>query len=117
MKEKPPKGYKWSSGKRLTKNQATARLENVWPEVWTQIRKAAQKREKQEWAIEKPEIHNAPRMRGIHLIDPEDGDHKETIKHARRRLVVPRKEPRNNARLRKLKRRVMHSTVSKNKAS
>ena len=45
LKEKPPKGYSWS-GERLTKIQATARPENVWPEVWTKIGKAAQKREK-----------------------------------------------------------------------
>ena len=41
LKEKPPKGRMWS-GWRLTKIQATTRPENVWPEVWTQIAKAAQ---------------------------------------------------------------------------
>ena len=35
-------------GRRLTKIQPTTRPENVWPEVWTRIVKAAQKREKQE---------------------------------------------------------------------
>ena len=40
-----PKGYMWS-GERLTKMQMTTRPDNVWPEVWTQIGKAAQKNEK-----------------------------------------------------------------------
>ena len=33
---------------------------------------AAQKKEKQEWTIEKPKIDNARRLRGICFIDPED---------------------------------------------
>ena len=49
LKEKPPKGYMWSGG-RLTKTQTTTRPDCVWPEVWTIIGKAAQNREKQEWA-------------------------------------------------------------------
>ena len=42
--------------------------------------KAAQKREKQEWANEEPKLDNARRMRGIYFIDPDDGEFKETIK-------------------------------------
>ena len=73
LKENTPKGYMWF-GERLTKNQATTRPENVWLEVWTQIGKAAQKREQQEWANEKPKLDNAQRLRGIYFIDPEDGE-------------------------------------------
>ena len=58
LKENSPKGYMWS-GRRLTKKQATTRPKHVWPGVWTQIGKAAQQREKQEWAIEKPKLDNA----------------------------------------------------------
>ena len=47
------------------------------------------KRQKQEWAIEKPELDNARRLRGIYFIDPEDGECKETVKNARRKLEVP----------------------------
>ena len=65
-KEKPPKGIR-GPGKRLTKIQATTRPENVWPEVWTKIGKAAQKREKQEWADEQPQLDNARRLRVIYL--------------------------------------------------
>ena len=79
LKEEPPKGKMWS-GWRLTKVQTTTRPDHVWPEVWTQITKAAQKREKQEWANEKPKIDNARRMRGIYFNDPEDEEFKETIK-------------------------------------
>ena len=35
------------------KIQATTRPENLWPEVWSKMGKAAQKEEKQEWANEK----------------------------------------------------------------
>ena len=57
-------GYVWSKG-RLTKNLATTRPENVWPEVRTKSGKAAQKKEKQEWANEKPKLDNARRLRSI----------------------------------------------------
>ena len=40
------------SGRRLIKIQTTTRPDHVWPEVWTKIGKAAQNREKQEWAKE-----------------------------------------------------------------
>ena len=50
--------------------------------------KSRSKREKQEWAIEKPKLNNARRLRGIYFIDPEDGENKETIKNARRKLEV-----------------------------
>ena len=55
----------------------------MWPEAWTQLGNAAQKNEKQEWANEKPELDGA---RGIHFIDPQDGECEETIKNARRKL-------------------------------
>ena len=57
-------------------------------EVWTKIGKAAQKREKQGWANEKPKLDNARKLRGIYFI-PEDGEYKETIKNARRKLGNP----------------------------
>ena len=70
LKEKTPKG---KNGVRET-DENSSRPENVWPEVWTKIGKAAQKREKQEWAIEKPKLDNAWRLRGIYFIDREDGE-------------------------------------------
>ena len=61
------------SGERLTKVQTTTGPDHVWPEAWTKIGQAAQKREKQEWANEKPELDNARRMRGTYFIDPRQG--------------------------------------------
>ena len=47
---------------------------------------------KQEWTVEKPTLDNARTLRGVHFIDPEDGEHKETVKNARKRLEV-RQQP------------------------
>ena len=44
--------------------------------------------EKQEWASQRPKLNNARKLRGIHCIDPEDGEYKETIKNARKKLEV-----------------------------
>ena len=45
----------------LTKIQTTTRPDHVWPEVWTEIKKAAQTGEKQEWENEQP----SSTMRGL----------------------------------------------------
>ena len=83
LKEKPPKGYMWS-GRRWTKIQTTTRPDYVWPEVRTKIGKAAQNREKQEWAKEKPKLGNARKLRGIYFIDPDDKEYSKFIKNARK---------------------------------
>ena len=75
--------------RRLTKIQTTTRPDHVWPKVWTQIGKAAQKREKQEWAKEKPELDNARELKGIYFIDPDDREYSEILKNARRKLERP----------------------------
>ena len=79
-----------------------------------QIGKATQKREKQQWAIEKIILE---RLRGIYFIDPEDGEDKETIEKTRKswkfqwmRQYRARKEQRNTSRVRKLKRNVVNPT-------
>ena len=41
---------------------------------------AAQRKEKQKWAIEKPKLDNNRRLRGIHFIDPADAEFKELLK-------------------------------------
>ena len=46
--------------------------------------KNAKLREKQKWAIEKPKLDDARRLRGIYFIDPEDKEYKETIRNARK---------------------------------
>ena len=60
----------------------------MWPEIWIGISKAAEKKEKEEWAVERPKLDNARKLRGISFIDLEDGEFKETIKNARKTLGV-----------------------------
>ena len=74
---------------RLTKRQATFRPDHLWPELWRGMARNAKLREKRKWAIEKPELDNARRLRGTYFIDPEDKEFKETIKNARRKLEIP----------------------------
>ena len=72
LNEKPFKEYMWSGG-RPTKIRATARPHHLWPEIWTCMSKADRKKQKREWAIEKPKLDNARMLRGFYFIDPEDG--------------------------------------------
>ena len=51
--------------------------------------KNAEQRKKHDWAIEKPKLDNARRLRGIYFIDLEDMEFKEIIKNARRNLETP----------------------------
>ena len=71
LEETHPDGYTWSGG-RLTKKQMTSRPDHSWPEIWKKMSEAAQRKEKQKWAIEKPKLDNAKRLRGIYFIDPAD---------------------------------------------
>ena len=41
---------------------------------------ASKRKEKQMWAIEKPKLDNAGRLRGIYFIDPADAEFNETFK-------------------------------------
>ena len=66
--------------------QATTRPDHLWPEICPERSKAAQRKEKQQWAIEKPKLHNARKMRGIYLNDPEDVEFIDTIQNARKKV-------------------------------
>ena len=88
LEEKPPNRYTWS-GERLTRKQLTSRPDYLWPEIWKKWGKDAKLKEKQKWAIEKPKLGNARRLRGIYFIDPEDKEFKETIRNARSKLETP----------------------------
>ena len=85
LEEKPPDEYMWSGG-RLTKRQVTSRPDHLWPEPWRGLARNAKLREKHKWAIEKPKLDNARKLRGIYFIDSEDKEFKETIKNARKNL-------------------------------
>ena len=77
------------SGERLIKRQATSRPDHLWPERWRRVSKNAKLREKHKWAIEKPKLDNARRLRGMYFIDFEDKEFKETIKIAPKKLETP----------------------------
>ena len=83
--EKALDGYMWSGG-RLTRKQLTSRPDHKWPELWKSMGKHAKLKEKQKWLEEKLLLENARKLRGIHFIDPEDTEFKETIKNARKKL-------------------------------
>ena len=100
LDEKAPDGYTWS-GERLTRKQLTSRPDHLWPELWKSMEKNAKLKEKQKWSEEKIHLHNARKLRGIYVIDPEDKEFKETIKNARKKLetsvapATPRKIMKN----------------------
>ena len=50
---------------------------------------ASKKRAKQRWAIEKPKLDNARRLRGFFCIDPDDEEFERIMKNARRKLEIP----------------------------
>ena len=51
--------------------------------------KAAQRREKRQWDIEKPKLFNAGKLRTICHIDPEDIEFQEAMQNALKRLELP----------------------------
>ena len=85
LQEKPADGHMWS-GARLTKRHVTSRPDHLWPEIWTKLERNVKLKEKHKWAIEKPKLDNARKLRGIYFIDPEDKEFKETIRNARKKL-------------------------------
>ena len=46
-------------------------------------------RKSSNWAIEKPKLKNARKLRGSHFIDAKDMEFKETIKKRRGKLEIP----------------------------
>ena len=54
------------SGRRRTKIHATTRPDHLWPEIWSGMSKAAQRKEKQQRAIEKPKLDSARKLGGIY---------------------------------------------------
>ena len=88
LDKQPPDGCSWSDGPE-TKKQTTSRPDYLWPEIWRDMSEAAQRKEKQKWAVEKPKLDNAVRLRGIYFTDPADEEFKETKKNSRRKLDVP----------------------------
>ena len=63
---------KHGPGRRLTRKQTTSRPHLLWPEIWKDMSEALKRRENQKWAIEKPKLDNARKLRGIYFFDPAD---------------------------------------------
>ena len=83
-----PDGYTWS-WERLTRKQTTSRPDTLRPEIWNDMSDASKPKEKQKWAIEKPNLDNARRLRGVYFIDLDDEEFKDIMKNARRKLENP----------------------------
>ena len=54
--------------------------------TWRGMSKNAKLREKHKWAIDKPKLDNARRLRGIYFIDPEDLEFKEIIEKSKKKI-------------------------------
>ena len=75
------------SGRRLTRKQLTSRPDHLWQnsgEDWQEMLSWGRR-----WAIGKPKLDNARRLRGIYFIHPEDKEFKENFKNAWRKLETP----------------------------
>ena len=51
--------------------------------------KNAQNKEKRRWAIGKPKLDNARKLRGIYFVDRDDMEFKDTMKNARKKMDAP----------------------------
>ena len=67
----------------------TADKNSSMSEIWSGMPKAAQRREKQQWAVEKPKLDNAGKLRCIYVTDLDDMKFKDTTKNARKKLESP----------------------------
>ena len=88
LNERPPDGFTWSR-ERLTRKQTTSRPDNVWPDMWKHVSDAAKSKAKQKWAIEKPKLDKARRLRGIFFTETDDEECKRTMQNPRRKLEIP----------------------------
>ena len=71
LNERPPDGFS-CSGSRLTRKQTTSRPDDVWQDIWKQMSDASKRKAKQKWAIEKPKLDDARKLRGLFFIEPTD---------------------------------------------
>ena len=67
--------------------QTSSGPDHLWPEIWSKMSKAAQRKEKQEWAIEKPKLDNARRLSGIYFSGLDDVKCKETVKNVQKIFI------------------------------
>ena len=84
--EEKPLRRTYVVGRRLTRRQLTSRPDHLWPGLWTKLGRNVKLKERDKWAIEKPKLNYARRLRGIYFIDPEDKELRETIKNTPKKL-------------------------------
>ena len=53
----------------------------MFAEVWTKLVNRLRIENKPEWAKEKPKLDNAPTLRGIYIIDPDDREYSDILKN------------------------------------
>ena len=73
---------------------------------------ASERKEKQKWAFAKPKLDNARKLRGIHFIDLDDGEFKDIMKNARRKLEVAKFNVRSTGQPLALERIARQSTLA-----
>ena len=71
------------------KKAANVQARSFMARTLEEIGKNAKLKERHKWSDEQPKLDNARSLRGIHFIDPEDKEFKETIKNARKKLETP----------------------------
>ena len=78
-------------GERFTKKQTTSRPDYLWPEIWKDMSEAAQRKEKQKWAIETPKLDNAGKLRCAEIVGSSDASSnalQDQRKNVQRKLVA-----------------------------
>ena len=70
----------------MVRVETTSRLDNVWSDMWKHMSDASKRKAKQKWAVEKPKLDDARRLRGIYFIDSENKEFKDIMMNARRKL-------------------------------
>ena len=70
--------------------KSKSRPDHLWPEMWSGISKAAQRREKAATDLRETETRQCWKVEeASFFVVPEDKEFKETIKHARKKLELP----------------------------
>ena len=59
-----------------------------WPEVRSSFSQSSQQKEQQYWALEKPKLDNARKLKEIYFVDPDGMEFKDTMKNVRDKLNV-----------------------------
>ena len=74
-------------------------LDKLWPDMWKRMSGASERKEEQKWAIEKPKLEHARRLRRISFIDPDDEEFKNIMKNARWPCKIQREKYKETCRV------------------